>query len=353
MKNKLQTMDAETLMNTPMPPIKFIVDGLLPQGLSILAGSPKIGKSWLSLWLCLQITKGEKLWNFETTKSSVLYLCLEDSFSRIQNRLFKITDDAPATLHFAVMSGTINDGLEIQIEDFIKENKDTGLIIIDTLQKVRDKNNSNANLYEKDYDDIDVLKNLADKYSISILLVHHLRKMNDSDPVNMISGSTGISGSADTNFILQKEKRSDTFAKLICVGRDIEQREIPLKFNTETYLWETVSEIIIEKLNIPNEIFILCDYIKSVKNFTGTATELTEKLSEFKTGHYVPSTLKKKIIKHISDLNKNGVSYTDKRTYERREFTLSYDSMTDMTAKSDIAPCDNLPSVASVVSGQS
>lgn len=88
MKNKLETMDAETLMTTPLEQLKFIVEGLIPQGLHILAGSLKIGKSWLSLWICLQVAKGEKVWEFKTLKSDVLYLCLEDSFARIQNRLW-------------------------------------------------------------------------------------------------------------------------------------------------------------------------------------------------------------------------------------------------------------------------
>ena len=174
MPRKLETMDAETLMTTPMEPLKFIVSGLLPEGLHVLAGSPKIGKSWLALWICLQAAKGEKVWEFETLKSEVLYLCLEDSFARIQSRLFEITDEAPATLHFAIMSDAIGHGLENQIESFIKEHPGTGLIVIDTLQKVRKTVSANVNPYAADYDDINALKQIADKYKIAIMLVHHL-----------------------------------------------------------------------------------------------------------------------------------------------------------------------------------
>lgn len=92
MTNKLKTMDAETLMNTPMEKIRFFIEDMLPVGLHILAGAPKIGKSWLSLWISLMVSKGEHVWEFQTDKSEVLYLCLEDSFARIQDRLFKITD---------------------------------------------------------------------------------------------------------------------------------------------------------------------------------------------------------------------------------------------------------------------
>ena len=108
---KLNTIDADTLMSTPLPVTRFIVEGLLPEGLHILAGSPKIGKSWLALWICLRVSKGVLVWDLPTMNGTVLYLCLEDSYARIQSRLFQITDDAPDTLHFANLSGSIGDGL--------------------------------------------------------------------------------------------------------------------------------------------------------------------------------------------------------------------------------------------------
>ena len=113
----LTYLDGETLMSTVLPPIRFVVDKLLPQGLHILAGAPKVGKSWLALWLCLCVAKGEPVWNFPTFRGSVLYLCLEDSYSRIQNRLLDITDDAPANLCFATMSEKLHSGLVEQIDD--------------------------------------------------------------------------------------------------------------------------------------------------------------------------------------------------------------------------------------------
>ena len=77
--SRLQTVDADTLMTTPLPVTQYVVEQLLPQGLHILAGAPKVGKSWLALWLCLQVAKGESVWGFESSRGAVLYLCLEDS----------------------------------------------------------------------------------------------------------------------------------------------------------------------------------------------------------------------------------------------------------------------------------
>ena len=113
---KLDTIDADTLLRLPYEPLSFVVEDLLPQGLHLLAGAPKIGKSWLALWLCLQVAQGQPLWNFSTRPCEVLYLCLEDSFQRIQSRLFDLTEDAPSTLHFAVMSEQLHNGLVDQME---------------------------------------------------------------------------------------------------------------------------------------------------------------------------------------------------------------------------------------------
>ena len=348
MPKKLETMDAETLMTTPMDPLKFIVSKLIPQGLHILAGSPKIGKSWLALWICLQVAKGEKVWGLETLKSEVLYLCLEDSFSRIQSRLFEITDDAPPNLHFAIMSDAIGNGLEIKIENFLKEHPSTALIVIDTLQKVRKTVSSNVNPYATDYDDINSLKQIADRNKLAMVLVHHLRKATDSDPLNMISGTTGIAGGADTNFVLQKDKRIDNTAKLICTGRDIEDRELFLEFNKESFVWELLSPVEAAGQAVDEVIFLLCDYIKSAITFTGTATELAEQLKIFGGADYLPAVLKKKMIKHMDFLKQNNVRYCENRTFERREFTLCYDGDDSMTAES--SP-QNLPSLPSALSG--
>ena len=345
MPKKLETMDAETLMTTTMEPLKFIVSGLLPQGLHILAGSPKIGKSWLALWICLQVAKGEKIWELETLQSEVLYLCLEDSFARIQSRLFAITDDAPSTLHFAIMSDTIGSGLENQIEYFVTEHPDTGLIVIDTLQKVRKTVSANVNLYAADYDDINSLKQIADKHSLAIMLVHHLRKTGDADPLNMISGTTGITGGADTSFVLQKDKRTENNAKLVCTGRDIEGRELFLEFNKESFVWELLHPIEMEQLIIPDEIILLCDFVKSFGSFAGTATELAETLKL----ECRPAVLKKKILKHMGHFRKNGILYSKNRTFERREFSLCYDGNDDMTVQ--FSP-QNLPSLSSQPSGE-
>lgn len=155
-RKTLSTIDADTLLSTTLPPTRFIIDRLLPQGLHILAGAPKVGKSWLALWLCLQVAQGTSVWDFPTHRGTVLYLCLEDSLTRIQSRLFQITDDAPEALRFATIAAGIGEGLEEQLTNFLTQHPDTSLVVIDTLQRIRTGSDS-GNPYANDYRDISVL----------------------------------------------------------------------------------------------------------------------------------------------------------------------------------------------------
>lgn len=169
---KLKTIDADTLLSTPMRKTLFVVDGLIPQGLSVLSGSSKIGKSWLMLWLGVQVARGQPVWEFETHKSDVLYLCLEDTYARIQSRLYQITDEAPPELRIATTSFQIGNGLEQQIEQYLSDFPKTKLVIIDTFQKVRDSKSTcgKKGMYAGDYDDVSALKNFSDKYAALLWL---------------------------------------------------------------------------------------------------------------------------------------------------------------------------------------
>lgn len=175
---KLNTIDGAALMSQPLRPPDFVVDSLLSQGLHILAGSPKVGKSWLVLWLAVMVAKGEPVWDMATRQGHTLYLCLEDSVLRIQNRLFEITEDAPESVHFCTECAPIGQGLEEQIETFSMEHPGTVLVIIDTLQMVRPIHDAT---YANDYRDMSVLKRLADRLGLAILLIHHLRKEKAED----------------------------------------------------------------------------------------------------------------------------------------------------------------------------
>ena len=125
---KLQTVNAETLLYEPLEKPSFVVDSLIPTGLSLFCGSQKIGKSWLMLKLCLCVSQGLPLWDMPTMEGDVLYLCLEDTFCRIQDRLFRLTNEASRRLHFAVASCKLSDGLIVQLEDYLKDYPNSRLL---------------------------------------------------------------------------------------------------------------------------------------------------------------------------------------------------------------------------------
>lgn len=159
-KNKLAVIDGETLMDMRLAPIRYCIEGLLPQGVAMISGAPKIGKSWMMLDWTVRIAKGDYVWNFKTTKGTTLYLCLEDNWNRVQSRLFEVTDEAPSNAYFAISSCTLSDGLEKQITDFVAEHPDTVLVTIDTFQLIR--NTEKDTSYSNDYQEIEKLKALTD-----------------------------------------------------------------------------------------------------------------------------------------------------------------------------------------------
>ena len=198
--NKLQLIDADTLYYKPLAHPKMLIDGVLSDGLAILAGDSKIGKSWMVLWLCLQISRGEAVWGLPTRKTDVVYLALEDREWRVQQRMQELTDSPPENLRFGFSCGQLGAELEGQIEEALREFPSTGLIFLDTLQMVRDNASAKVNAYAQDYKDLSGLKKLADDHGICIFVVHHTRKERDSSNIfNDMTGSTGILGVADTD----------------------------------------------------------------------------------------------------------------------------------------------------------
>ena len=344
-ENKLLTIDGETLMSQPLTPLNFVVDTLLSQGLHILAGSPKVGKSWLALWLAVTVAKGEAVWGMGVKQGTTLYLCLEDSTLRIQSRLFDLTEDAPPTLHFAVMSQQLHNGLVEQIEQFLKEHPQTRLIVIDTLQRIRTAGND-ANPYASDYRDIGVLKALADKHRIAILLVHHLRKMNDDDPMNMISGTTGLSGATDSNFVLRKSKRRENTATLYCTGRDIPYRELALEFDGEDHVWKLLSGDC-EQKEQPNAriLFLLSELLRRQPEISAPAKVLLGKIDPAGTEGLTPNSFSHRIRKSVDALRRNGITVSFRKSNGGRLICLKRADGVDDSATENIVTIDpeNLP----------
>lgn len=233
----LYTITMTELYQTAYRSRQPIIDGLLYAGAYILAGAPKIGKSFLVAQIAYHVSTGRKLWDFDAYQGTVLYLALEDDYQRIQSRMFMMygVNDTP-NLHFATVAGKIGDGLDEQLENFMREHSNTKLIIIDTMQKIREVGGE-AYSYASDYEIIGRLKQFADKHSICVLTVHHTRKQPAGDSFEMISGTTGLLGCADGSLLMQKKKCTALEATIDVVGRDQQDQILYLSKDPNTQIW--------------------------------------------------------------------------------------------------------------------
>ena len=340
---KLETMTAEQLQRAPYSPVPFLVDELIPEGLHILAGAPKIGKSWLALWLCLCVSQGQPLWNFAVTQGEVLYLSLEDSYRRIQSRLFDLTEDAPPTLHFAIMADTLKHGLEQQIEQFLTEHPTTKLVVFDTLQRVRSAGRD-SNLYANDYQDIGLLKNLADKQHIAILLIHHLRKLHDDDPMNMISGSTGLSGAADSTFVLQKNSRLANIASLHCTGRDIPDRTLKLELGEDDHVWKLLADSktcsSASKISALQLVYLLSDLLRADSEYLDSPSALSTKIDPDGSLGITPKKITRLVRESVAALRGNGILADTYRSNGKRRISLKRADSADFLPVKTIGTID-------------
>ena len=242
MENRMPSIiSAKSLQKATFPPVSYLVDGLLPQGTSLLSAASKIGKSWLVLDMGLKIASGSPFWGKKTAKVGVLYFALEDSYSRLQNRMDKLLRgaEAPEGFYFAVDAPTMDNNFLGCVKKYLEYDPAIKLLIIDTLQKVRGQALPREQAYQQDYREMGLIKKFADEHGISVLFVHHNRKIrDDSDPFNMISGTNGIMGAADTALVITKKKREDREATLHITGRDVEQNDLAIRFNADWCQWE-------------------------------------------------------------------------------------------------------------------
>ena len=338
-ENRLLTIDGETLMSRPLTPLNFVVDTLLSQGLHILAGSPKVGKSWLALWLAVTVAKGEAVWGMGVKQGTTLYLCLEDSTLRIQNRLFEITEDAPASVHFTTNSDTLGKGLEEQLCAFLSEHPDTVLVIIDTLQMIRGAGYDNT--YANDYRDLSALKRIADAHGIAILLIHHLRKEFADDVFSRISGTTAISGAVDSSFALVEDKRGSGKATLSCTGRDIPYRELALEFDGEDHVWKLLSDNC-EQTEHPSEriLFLLSELLRRQPEISAPAKALLEKIDPAGAEGLTPNSFSHRIRKSVDALRRNGITVSFRKSNGDRLICLKRVDGADDPATGNIVTID-------------
>ncbi|GAC1369312.1 MAG: hypothetical protein NVSMB44_36120 [Ktedonobacteraceae bacterium] len=235
----------QELLSWELPPVRWAIQEILPEGLTLLAGKPKLGKSWLALSAALSIAAGSvALGTQPVTQGDVLYLALEDNARRLQARtrqLLASMSSVPCSIDFALDWPRLGEGGLASLEDYLKEHPQVRLVVIDTWARVAPSSGEHrSSQYEGDYEALIPLKRLADTNRVSILAVHHLRKTGSSDVLDEITGSIGMTGAVDGTLILKRE-RGQTEATLFVTGRDIEhEQQLAMNFDAATALWSVI-----------------------------------------------------------------------------------------------------------------
>ncbi len=262
---KISTM--KDLLSTTFEPIRWVIPDLLPEGLAILSGPPKIGKSWLVMNLCIATsTGGYALGKFKVEPGEVLLLSLEDNERRLKSRLQICLDDKTCDLskyHAATTFKRLDKGGMDDLSNWLEQHPGCKLVVIDTIQKIKPHpKRSSGNAYENDYDAYGDLQRLALKHRCCILVIHHNRKSdskNNDDPLEQISGSTGITGAMDTILMLQRP-RGAAGAVLNATGRDISETKYGMTFDGTIGQWIVTGKA--EEMSLGGNSQIIIDYLK-------------------------------------------------------------------------------------------
>ncbi len=313
----LKTVTMSELYDTVYKSSPPIIEGLLNPGTYLFVGAPKVGKSFMMAQLAYHVSAGIPLWGYPVRCGTVLYLALEDDYGRLQKRLYKMFGTESADeLFFSVSAGQLGHGLDEQLNRFVSEHQNTRLIIIDTLQKVREAGGDNYS-YASDYDIITRLKSFASSAGICLLLVHHTRKQPSNDKFDMISGTNGLLGAADGAFLLQKERRTADTATLDISGRDQQDQRLYLVRNSETLAWDFVRAETELWKEPPEPLLeeVAKHFTTGNSKWVGTPTELASILGV----DMKPNTITMKLNVNAGRLfSEYGIRYESKRTHDGR-----------------------------------
>lgn len=284
-----------------MPPVEYIVDVIISKGLVILSAKSKMGKSWFALDLAIAVSNGADFLGFNTNQGEVLYIDLENTKALTQQRLIKLLNgmDAPDGLTITNDYSTMNDSFLDDITDYLENHKNTSLVIVDVFQKIKKSKSNNKADYDDIYENFTPLKELTEKYNISLILVMHDRKMTDmTDPFANILGSTAIMGASDEVIVIHKKNRNDKDATLSITGRTVRECEYSIRFNRPVCKWEMIGDAAEIQATREKEEFYNNPLVKTIiklvdtnnGEYSGTATDIIKASEYFRARIYKSST---------------------------------------------------------------
>lgn len=238
---KVNIISAKDLQQMEFTATYYAVEGVIPEGETVIAAPPKTGKSWLMLDMCLAVATGNKFLDFETTKSDTLYLALEDGDKFEQERLNIVCPQEAPENFFFIFDNILhlNEGFLLQLDEFIAIHPNVKLIVIDTLNFVQYHPGKGESAYHCDYRTGKDLKSWGEKHEIAVVVVTHTTKMiHAEDEMMNVSGTNGVTGAADSVVVLSKEHRTDHNAKMFITGRKVRQQVHEIEFDEVACRWK-------------------------------------------------------------------------------------------------------------------
>lgn len=279
--NTVAVVDPIDYENAELPQISWAVKDLIPDGVSILAAPPKSYKSFFALQMSVAVCNGFDFLGFGTVKGDVIYFDLESSKRRPLNRILDMYSTLDISgLHLVTADSNVRrlfNGFEEDLQNLLFTYPNTRLVIIDVFQRILPVI-SKDNLYSSDYTNINGLNAIASKYAISILIIHHTRKHRDNtDPVNNISGSTGLSGAANSILQIAKTDRSSTTAHLLATGNDIAPKDIVIRFDEASFHWRnegTAEQVALREFANSPDVQAVFALMNSRQEWSGTVSDI-------------------------------------------------------------------------------
>lgn len=289
---RINLTSAAELFEKDLPPIKYAVENMIPEGETVLSAPFKSGKSWMMIQMCLAVAKGEKFLGFNTNKGTAVYLALEDCDKFAQERLRMISKEAPNNFFYSFTASTLDTGLLEELEYISSKFDDLRLIVIDTLAFVEYSAKRGESAYKCDYRTGSALKQWADSKGVSVVVVTHTTKLvHPEDVFSNTSGTNGVTAAADSIITISKEKRTDKTAVLAITGRRIRESFHNIQMD-DNCVWQNLgitspddkeNRKAEEEMNAFRTSDIRKAVLKIVEkdNFKGKAKDLKEKAEEF------------------------------------------------------------------------
>lgn len=235
---------AVELLGTDFPAPRFAVPGVIAEGLNLLVGAPKLGKSWLALNVAIAVASGgHAMGKIPVERGEVLYLALEDGPRRLKSRLEMVLKGSPAPegLHFETEWPALTDGGAEDLDGWLSTHPDTRLVVVDVIARLRSPDKNNSDRYLHDYLVAESIKTVADLHHVGAVAVHHTRKAAADDFLESVSGTNGLAGAADSIIVL-KRSRGHADATLQVTGRDVQEQELALNFDAQVGTWALLGD---------------------------------------------------------------------------------------------------------------